>query len=228
MGKDGQPKHRQKARDLKRQVAVRGLYERVLIVCEGEKTEPNYFNEIRAHYKLQTANVVVRACELGTAPIQVVKYAEQLFLEGDSHHKLEAREFDRIFAVFDRDDHASYNEALIYCEAASLRNKERQAVPLVAIPSVPCFELWLLLHYEDVLAPLHRDEVYARLRAYLPKYDKGVAGYWQQTMQLLPQALRRANWLKANHQAADGTQPWTSVELLVEHLIKLKTIPNST
>jgi RloB-like protein len=224
MGKDGQPKHRQEARELKRQVAVRGLYERVLIVCEGEKTEPNYLNEIRTHYKLHTANVVVRASELGTAPIQVVRYAEQLFLHGDAHHKLEARDFDRVFAVFDRDDHASYDEALVYCQNAKpLRNKERQAVPLIAIPSVPCFELWLLLHFEDVLAPLHRNEVYQRLREYLPSYDKGGSGYWQQTMQQLPHALRRAEWLAALHTPTEGEEPYTGMAQLVSYLAKLKS-----
>ncbi len=223
MGKDGQPKHRQEARGLKRKVAMRGLYERVLIVCEGEKTEPNYINEIRAHYKLHTANVLVRASELGTAPIQVVKYAEQLFLEGDSHHKLEAREFDRVFAVFDRDDHLSYQEALAYCQQAThLKNNERQTVPLFAIPSVPCFELWLLLHFEDVLAPLHRDEIYKRLRIHLPEYDKGSSGYWLQTMQQLPHAYRRASRLAEIHQPEDGIQPWTGIAQLVRYLVELK------
>lgn len=50
MGKDNQAKHRQAARDLKRRAAVRQTYERLLIVCEGEKTEPQYLCEIqRAH-----------------------------------------------------------------------------------------------------------------------------------------------------------------------------------
>lgn len=47
MGKDNQPKHRQAARDLKRRAAVRQPYERLLIVCEGEKTEPQYLREIQ-------------------------------------------------------------------------------------------------------------------------------------------------------------------------------------
>jgi hypothetical protein len=54
-----------------------------LIVCEGEKTEPNYFREIRAAHRLHTANVEVQPSELGTAPIQVVQYAQTLFKNGD-------------------------------------------------------------------------------------------------------------------------------------------------
>jgi hypothetical protein len=47
MGKDNQPKHRQVARVLQRRAAVRQPYERLLIVCEGEKTEPQYLREIQ-------------------------------------------------------------------------------------------------------------------------------------------------------------------------------------
>ena len=32
---------------------------RILIVCEGAKTEPNYFEGARSYFKLNTANVVV-------------------------------------------------------------------------------------------------------------------------------------------------------------------------
>jgi hypothetical protein len=40
------------AKDLQRRQARRAPYEKVLIVCEGGKTEPNYFTELRDHYEL--------------------------------------------------------------------------------------------------------------------------------------------------------------------------------
>lgn len=39
------------------QFADRGEYPRILIVCEGAKTEPNYFKAARDKYQLKTANV---------------------------------------------------------------------------------------------------------------------------------------------------------------------------
>ena len=45
--------------DLKRNRAKQASYDRVLIVCGGSKTEPNYFREIIDHLKLNTANVEV-------------------------------------------------------------------------------------------------------------------------------------------------------------------------
>ncbi|QEP42963.1 hypothetical protein D5085_07395 [Ectothiorhodospiraceae bacterium BW-2] len=53
--------HRRKERkeqQLRRQKAKRKGYDRVLIVTEGQKTEPLYFREVIRHYRLQN-NVTV-------------------------------------------------------------------------------------------------------------------------------------------------------------------------
>ena len=46
----------------RQQLARRGPrrepYDRVLIVCEGECTEPLYFQDLTAHYRLSTANML--------------------------------------------------------------------------------------------------------------------------------------------------------------------------
>ena len=46
-------------RDLKREAPKRPPYPRVLIVCEGAKTEVNYFEEIRQEARLPTVNLRV-------------------------------------------------------------------------------------------------------------------------------------------------------------------------
>ena len=82
MGRDNSPKERQRAQ-LERKQGRRAGYDRILIVTEGSKTEPNYFTEIRSHYRLHTANVEVRHSDLGTEPLQVVQHAKDLFEHGD-------------------------------------------------------------------------------------------------------------------------------------------------
>ncbi|MEY3201990.1 MAG: hypothetical protein RIR70_1540 [Pseudomonadota bacterium] len=104
MARDNSPKDRQR-NQLARKQGRRASYDRILIVSEGSKTEPNYFREIREAYRLHTANVEVRPSEMGTAPIQVVQYARMLFEEGDRHRNIPPRAFERVYAVFDRDDH---------------------------------------------------------------------------------------------------------------------------
>lgn len=89
-----------------------------------------------------------------------------------------SREFEWVFAVFDRDSHLTYHDALHYAATldGQLLNDEKTAVRFRAIPSVPCFELWLLLHYVFVQAMLHRDEAFQRLCEYIPTYAKGASG----------------------------------------------------
>lgn len=224
MGRDNQPKHRQAARDLQRRAAVRQPYERLLIVCEGEKTEPQYLREIQQALRLATAHVQVLHSQIGTQPQQVLEYALTVFKEGDRERGVRAGEFDRIVVVFDRDDHQTYHAALAKASTQSgrFRNDNRAAVPVDVVASVPCFELWLLLHFEDVHAPLHRHEALERLQAHLPGYEKGCGGHWAATQGRLCDATQRAQRLAEATTAHDGTQPYTGMHELVSLLVHLK------
>lgn len=224
MGKDNQPKDRQKARDLRRRAAVRQPYQRLLIVCEGTKTEPQYLNEIRTEMRLSTAHVQVQAGALGTEPLRLVEYAEHLFGHGDRPLGIAPRAFDQIYVVFDRDDHATYHAAL--AKAATLNgrltNDEHKRIQFEAIASVPCFELWLLLHFVDAHAPLHRNEVYEMLTQHLPDYAKGQGGHWAATKDRREIAHLRAAVRAAATTAHDGAEPFTDMHRLVSLLIHLK------
>jgi len=56
MARDNHPKIRQ-ANKMKRKLGARKGADRILIVSEGSKTEPKYFNEIRVDLRLSTANI---------------------------------------------------------------------------------------------------------------------------------------------------------------------------
>ena len=223
MGQDNQPKKRQ-ALQLARKEGRRASYDRILIVSEGSKTEPHYFGEIRSYYKLHTANVQVQPSARGTQPLQVVEFAEQLFLKGDTSQGIRPRAFEQVYAVFDRDDHATYHAALAKAVALGdkLRNDLGTHIKFEAIASVPCFEMWLLLHFEDVLAPMHRFEVYRRLQAYLPAYDKGQLGQFAATRTFLEVASLRAKHLAEKFDAHDAAHPYTGIHRLVNLLVALK------
>jgi hypothetical protein len=223
MARDHSPRERQR-KQLERKQKRRASYDRILIVSEGSKTEPNYFREIRAAYRLHTANVEVRPSELGTAPIQVVQYAQALFEDGDRHKNIQRRAFEKVYAVFDRDDHASYHEALTLADALNgrIRNDTRQPIRFQAIASVPSFELWLLLHYEDIQAPLHRDEVMRRLKLHIPGYDKGMGDAFAITVKHLAVATQRADRLAARFTSRTDPEPFTAIVELVKLLITLR------
>ena len=222
MARDNPPKERQR-KQLERKQGRRASYDRILIVSEGSKTEPNYFREIRAAYRLHTANVEVQPSALGTAPIQVVQYAKDLFEQGDRQKNIQPRAFEQVYAVFDRDDHDSYFDALRAAKSLDrkLKNDAKQLIRFQAIASVPSFELWLLLHYEDVRAPLHRDEVMRRLRGYIPGYAKGAGSAFETTRERLDVATQRAEALARQFSADTDPEPYTAITDLVKLLTTL-------
>lgn len=223
MGKDFSPKIRQRA-DLLRKQARRAGYDRLLIVCEGSKTEPNYFKEIRQTYRLHTANVAIHPSKLGTAPIQVLQYAKELFEHGNAHMQIKARAFEQIYVVFDRDNHDSYFEALRVANSLNgkIKNDNGQLIQFHTIASVPNFELWLLLHFEDIQHPIHRDEALKRLKKYIPNYDKAILNCFSITQDKLNIAFLRAQLLSEQNSALDGSLPYTDIGKLVTVLTSLK------
>lgn len=223
MARDNAPKERQR-KQLERKQGRRASYDRILIVSEGSKTEPNYFREIRAAHRLHTANVEVQPSELGTKPIQVVQHAKELFENGDQHKQIQPRAFEQVYAVFDRDDHGSYFDALRLAKSldGNLRNDNKQPVRFKAIASVPSFELWLLLHYEDIQAPIHRDEVMRRLKQHIPGYDKGAGGAFAATRGRLAVATQRAQALANKLDTCTGPEPYTGMADLVTLLTTLR------
>lgn len=223
MGRDNQPKDRQLRRRTAK-AAQRAGYARILIVTEGSKTEPLYLGEICNAHRLHSANVEVQPGQLGTAPIQVVSYAQQLFEQGDLPKGIRPRCFDAVYAVFDRDDHNSYFNALSLAQSldGKLRNDEKQPVPFKAIVSIPSFELWLLLHYEDVQAPIHRDEALDRLKQHIPGYKKGFGGMFETTLDRLDTAHCRAQALAARFSAYTAPEPFTALHELVALLSTLR------
>ncbi len=223
MGRDNFPKNRGK-KQLERKLNRRASYDRILIVSEGSKTEPNYFKEIKSNCRLPTANVQIYPGK-GTDPIQVVEYAKTLFVSGDPHKKIQSRAFEQVYAVFDRDDHKSYFDALRLAESLNhkLENDTKQRITFKAIASIPNFELWLLLHYEDVQAPLSRHEVSRRLKQKqrIPNYEKGTTGVFMHTRKHLAVAIGRAKALSTKFTAYTEPEPYTGIVDLVTLLFSL-------
>lgn len=134
MPRDNHPGERQ-ARALARKKGTRPPFDRILIVTEGAKTEPLYIEEIRKQKRISSAHVEVVHSELGAQPRQVVDSAVAKFAE--------TKAFECVYAVFDRDDHHTYADALARVRQfdKTLKNDERKAMRFYAVPTVPYFEL---------------------------------------------------------------------------------------
>lgn len=219
--------HKRKKRSkesLKRRTARRDPFDVALIVCEGEKTEPRYLQDMRDDLGLNADNVVITG-DCASSPMSVVEEAIRTF-EQDS-------EFDSVFCVFDRDTHAHYDKAINKIQATTLRKRQGRRVVgrarFEAITSVPCFEFWLLLHFRYTTQPFCStqtkspcERVIAELRhGRLPDYQKSATGCYTQTKGNLDTAMKNAKRTLAEAEQAGTDNPSTRVHDLVQYLFDL-------
>ena len=183
-----------------------------LIVCEGE-TEQEYFKALRMHYGLTTAEIVIAEDTKGSAPISVVNYAEEKAREPGG--------YDRIYCVFDRDHHESFGRARE--KIRDLARRQKRPWPIEEAISIPCFEVWILLHHERTDAPFPDcDAVIAHLRTIIRGYKKADAGIVQDLMGRIDTAMDNARWLEGRA-AMNDYNPYTQVHRILECFQSLAT-----
>ncbi|NOS93910.1 MAG: RloB domain-containing protein [Cyclobacteriaceae bacterium] len=125
----------------KRQIGTRDQVVYFLIVCEGTKTEPNYFIELEKDLPKGIVKLVIEGSGLNT--LSLVDCAIKI-------RESSIRNYDRVWAVFDRDDFPEDNfNAAIY---KALGNGINCAW------SNQAFELWFLLHFQYVNVAMNRDK----------------------------------------------------------------------
>jgi hypothetical protein len=180
----------------------------VLIVCEGEETEPRYFRAHCRDRRLTAAEVHV--CGPGVDPSQVVEYAKR---RRDGARR-DREPYDQVWCVFDRDGHTHFEDA---------RERARALKFQVAF-SNPCFELWYLLHFRYSTGHIERDDAAGELRhQHIEGYGKS-SDVYDLLCAHQPAALENAGRLREYHRQAlnDETHnPSTSVDQLVNRLNEL-------
>ena len=115
--------------------------------------------------------------------------------------------------MFDRDEHARFTEAVNLAKSHGIE---------LAI-SNPCFELWAILHYEWVDAPIDRKNCQARLTKLCPNYSTSSKNYADKSaiQSAYDCALSRARRLVARR-CEEGTplgNPSTTAFELTERLL---------
>lgn len=112
-----------------------------LIVCEGEKTEPNYFKSFPKHI-----GKIIYDIEFDGGGISTLKVVEKAIeLRNKSKQK-----YDRVWAVFDRDSFKpnTFNSAILKAKASNVE----------CAWSKEAFELWYLLHFHNRVTAMKRSE----------------------------------------------------------------------
>ncbi len=148
---------------LQRRRGVRQLAKRFLIVCEDNKSAPNYFNALKEHFNLSATSVEVAGSGGHTQPVQVVRACRR---PQDSAEDPDSgtEPFEQVWCVIDGDYGNKIDNA---------RNKANANGIQLAI-STKCFEYWVLLHFEENdKSTVDCDCTIRKLKRFIPRYEKG-------------------------------------------------------
>jgi len=201
--------------DYKRREAFKEPRKSILIVSEGSKTEPIYFNSLKSNLRL--AMVEVEIVGEGAAPINVVDRAIELREERKRHTKnsLTKAAYDLVYCMIDVE--APKAESLPRAVNKAKDNK------LEAILSNPCFEYWYILHFRKTSAPFNRSQdAKSALRREHPAYSESDTTIFDVVYPKTGEAIKRSKEvLKEQHNDAEDLSdcnPSTHVHKIVEYL----------
>ncbi|MFL6074029.1 MAG: RloB family protein [Mycobacteriales bacterium] len=164
---------------------------RILVVCGGLRTEPAYLEGLKSWAR--NPAVRVRVKPRGGSPQQLVQYAIEVL-------RRERENFDEAWCVFDVDD---------FDIAEAVAHARRAGIELAV--SNPCFELWLLLHHGMCQGHMAGyPQVVAKLRKYVPGYDKASLDF-RQFADGVGEAVERAKKLGEDCAVNPSTGVWRLV-----------------
>ena len=137
-----------------------------LIICEGTKTEPNYFSGLLEYFcelggRDLSPFVDIRG--LGLVTETLVRSAERFFEVVETEYGVMRLPHGNVAAVFDRDAFGknSFNHAI---KLADLQRKNYPDIEkYIAAWSNESFELWIYLHFHYTDSSLNRYELNAKL-----------------------------------------------------------------
>ena len=196
----------------------------VLIVTEGSQTEPKYFE----HFKTRQNNIDIRVVGSRSSAgetdyVSLVRKAR----EYQERNQLSAVTGDSVWVIADAD--VNYNNPKPIGEKNSKLNQARKMADnrdINLLLSSPCFEVWLLLHYQYTTKFI-KDyaDMKSVLQKYIPTYTKTTDVY-ELINDRTKTAIENAKRVEQHH-LQDGCKlpfgvdvnPFTDVYKLLERLL---------
>lgn len=176
--------------------------ERHLIVCEGEKTEPLYFEGMRNALKPEFRNrihIVVKGTGLHTTDL--LDYAlRECRLSGG---------YDHVWLAYDRDDFDLQEFDSVVSKCARYSD---EITTYHLLWSNPCVEVWMLLHFGYTTAEMTSAEAIAKTDAAFRRdlkhsYAKNAKGLFEELYSRLNRAESNVDQLKNWHEEQGAYLP---------------------
>jgi hypothetical protein len=184
-------------RPLRRRVGIRRPKKTLLVFCEGEKTEPQYLEALKRQPEVRDAAAVDLRIETGHGGA-VPQTLVSLAIAARDRAAAEEGEIDEFWCVFDVEwpkNHPGLKQAIQQARDNGIH---------LAVTN-PCFELWLILHFQAYGSWLENEGA-RRLRRELDGSSNkslDAARY----MPLIMDATNRAAALERRHKNEGTTFP---------------------
>ncbi len=207
----------QKESKRRRTAATRPLRKRILIVCEGEETEPNYFESFKRFLPKNIIQVDIIGEGDNTINIVNIAIEERKKMYEKSIKSHYYQKYDEVWAVFDKDSFQDrrFNDAIKLAERENIR----------CAYSNEAFELWYLLHFHYYNTGISRSSYKGILTKLLGfKYVKNS----KEMYEILKEKGNQSNAIKNatklynlyDHHKPAKENPSTTVFQLIEELNK--------
>ena len=186
-----------------------------LIVCEGKKTEPNYFNGLKRKINEKYGNKVdvlipnIDVKGTGMNTTSLVKYTQKTVNHAN-------KVYGQVWVVFDKDDYNNeqFDSAIKNCDYN-------------VAWSNPNFEVWLLAHFKKVNRYISKDDVLQELSKEFQK--KGLGDYTKIDTNIfekitsegnLDTAIKNCEYMEELNKDGQASQrnPMTKVYKIVDEL----------
>lgn len=195
----------------RRKIEIRPIKISFLIVCEGTKTEPLYFQALLTNRTSEIREVQIDGAGRGT--VSLVKHAISIRNGSD-------KDFDRVWIVFDKDSFTDFNNAI------KLANDNN----ILCAWSNESFELWYYLHFHYLDNEVSRDQYITMLeREFQNRIGDPSFRYQKKNPNIYSllqkygneeQAIKHAKKLRSMHRGKNYAthKPCTTVDILVQEL----------
>lgn len=194
--------------------------QRFLLVCEGEKTEPNYFRALEATLPRNAVELEISGEGANTLSL-VARAQERRDQRADGDYP-----FDQVWVIFDKNSFPPHDFD------NAIRKADSDGIECAW--SNEAFELWYILHFECRTTAMSRDEYKGRLTELLEQeYRKNARDMYEQLAakgneaQAIVWARRLDDEATATGTPPSRANPCTTVHRLVEELNRFKPPPEA-
>lgn len=221
MGTDDLFKKRREVRKQRKYEFMTPKANSFLIVTEGERTEPLYFNGLKKLIREKVGGMVdvievpvIDVCGKGSSTGKLLEITEEIVKDANIIYQ-------NIWVVFDKDDFKDFDKAI----TDGINKGYKMAW------SNQSFEYWLYLHFYYSDSALHRDDLCKKLDDIFKAYGLGEGAYKKNYEDIynlvntyngvdtaIKNAKRRMASFKNGINKPSEYDPGTTVHILVEEL----------